>query len=98
MSALVLYGNRESGHSYKVKLALALLALPHEYREVDLQVPHPQRRADFRELSPFGEVPVLVQNGAPLAQSNAILAHLARITGRLGGQLDPELITQWLFW
>ena len=98
MAALVLYGNRESGHSYKVKLALTLLELPHEYREVDLRVSHAQRSSDFRELSPYGEVPVLVENGVPLAQSNAILAHLARSTGRLGGQLDPDLVTQWLFW
>jgi glutathione S-transferase len=94
----VLYGNRESGHSYKVKLALTLLDLPHEYREIDLQVPHARRPADFRELSCFGEVPVLVENGVPLAQSNAILAHLARSTGRLGGRLAPDLVTQWLFW
>lgn len=98
MAALVLYGNRESGHSYKVRLALTLLELPHEYREVDLRVPHEQRSPDFQQLSRFGEVPVLVENGAPLAQSNAILAHLARSTGRLGGQLDPDLVTQWLFW
>ncbi len=31
MSSLVLYGNRESGHSYKVRLALTLLGLEHEY-------------------------------------------------------------------
>lgn len=95
---VVLYGNHQSGHSYKAKLALTLLGLPHEYREVDLQVPHAQRRSDFRELSPFGEVPVLVESGASLAQSNAILAHLARTTGRFGGQLGPDLVSQWLFW
>ncbi len=98
MAAIVLYGNRESGHSYKVKLALTLLGLPHEYREVDLKLPHSRRSSDFRELSRFGEVPVLVEDGMPLAQSNAILAHLAHSTGRLGGQLDPDLVTQWLFW
>jgi glutathione S-transferase len=98
MTDLLLYGNRESGHSYKVKLALTFLELPHEYREVDLDVPLSQRLVDFREVSPFGEVPVLVENGAALAQSNAILAHLARSSGRLGGQLEPDLVTQWLFW
>jgi glutathione S-transferase len=98
MTALVLYGSRESGHSYKVKLALTLLDLPHEYREVDLRVPHARRPSDFRELSRFGEVPVLVDNGSALAQSNSILAHLARSTGRLGGELSPNLVSQWLFW
>ncbi len=33
---LVLYGNRESGHSYKVALALRLLGRPYIYRAVDL--------------------------------------------------------------
>src|SRR5215510_5595115 len=98
MAGAVLYGNRESGHCYKVKLALVLLGLPHEYREIDLALPRAQRPAEFREASRFGEVPVLVQDGAALAQSNAILSHLARSTGRLGGGLDPDLVTQWLFW
>jgi len=98
MTALVLYGSRESGHSYKVKLALTLLGLSHEYREVDLNVPLAQRSTDFRDVSPFGEVPALVWNGGSLVQSNAILAHLAQSTGRLGGQLAPDLVSQWLFW
>ena len=98
MAGFVLFGNRESGHSYKVKLALTLLGLPHEYRDVDLQVPHAHRRADFREHSRFGEVPILVHDGVALAQSDAILLHLARTTRRLGGDLDPDLLTQWLFW
>jgi glutathione S-transferase len=98
MAAPILYGNLESGHSYKVRLALTLLGIDHEYRIVDLDQPHEQRRADFRAVSPYGEVPVLVDDGVPLAQSNAILLHLARRSGRLGGELDQDLLTQWLFW
>lgn len=95
---MILYGNRESGHSYKAALALALLGLPHEYRAVDLGVPRPDRPAEFRAVSRFGEVPVLVAEGRPpLVQSNAILLHLARSTGRLGGD-DPDGIAEWLFW
>ena len=33
---------------------------------------------DFRALTPFGKVPVLVENGTPFVESNAILRHLAR--------------------
>ncbi len=98
MSSLVLYGNRESGHSYKVKLALAVLGLAHEYRPVDLALKRDERPADFRAASRFGEVPVLLIDGVPLAQSNAILAYLARTTGRLGGSLEPHRIDEWLFW
>ncbi len=99
MSLPILYGNRESGHSYKAKLALTLLGMDHEYREVDVVTqPREQRRPDFRAVSPYGEVPVLVENRVALAQSNAILLHLAKRTGRLGGELDPDQLAQWLFW
>ncbi len=98
MTPPILYGNRESGHSYKVRLALTLLGIEHDYRTVDLDLPREQRRADFRAVSPYGEIPVLVDDGVPLAQSNAILLHIARRTGRLGGELDQDLLAQWLFW
>lgn len=94
----ILYGSRESGHAYKVKLALNVLGIAHEYRAVDLRIPRSQRRQDFREVSPFGEVPVFVDDGIPFAQSNAILVHLARKSRRLGGQSDLAPVVQWLFW
>jgi glutathione S-transferase len=93
----LLYGSRESGHAYKVKLALTLLGVAHEYREIDLRVAPSQRRPDFLRVSPYGEVPVFVDGEHVLAQSNAILLYLARETGRLGGG-DLDLVTQWLFW
>jgi glutathione S-transferase len=98
MPRLVLYGNRESGHSYKVKLALRLLGLEHAYRPVDLALDRCDRPPDFREVSRYGEVPVLVTDGEPLVQSNAILMHLARTTGRLRGECDPDRTVEWLFW
>jgi len=97
MTLPILYGSRESGHAYKVKLALTLLDIAHEYREVDLRLPLDERRSDFRSASPYGEVPVFVEGELVLAQSNAILIHLARETGKLGGR-DLERVTQWLFW
>jgi glutathione S-transferase len=96
--SIVLYGNRESGHSYKVKLALSILGMEHEYRTVDLTLDRCNRPPDFREASRFGEVPVLVVDGEPLVQSNAILMHLARTTGRLRGEHDPDRTVEWLFW
>jgi glutathione S-transferase len=98
MPNLVLYGNRESGHSYKVKLALTLLGLEHEYRPIDLTIERNKRPPEFREVSRYGEVPVLVTNGEPLVQSNAILMHLARTTGQLRGECDPDRTVEWLFW
>lgn len=94
----ILYGSRESGHAYKVKLALSVLGIAHEYRAVDLRQPHGQRRQDFRDASPYGEVPVLVDGDVVLAQSNAILIHVARRARRLGGDGNLGEVTQWLFW
>jgi len=98
--SLVFYGHPESGHSYKVALALSMLELRYEYRWVDVFAPRDQRAADFRAASPFGEIPVLVTDGVPLAQSNAILLHLMRRTRRLGGETEAraDRVQQWLFW
>lgn len=96
MSKPILFGHHESGHSYKVRLALVLLGIDHEYRYVDVMKPLEHRRKDFRGASLYGEIPVLVTDGEPLAQSDAILLHLARITGRLGGD-DLDRTAQWLF-
>ena len=77
--APVLYCNRESGHSYKVALALRLMGIGFEQRPVDLNLPREQRPADFRSASLFGEVPVFVdEDGLAVCQSNAILDHIAR--------------------
>jgi glutathione S-transferase len=97
MTLPILYGSRESGHAYKVKLALSFLDVAHEYRDVDLRVPLSERRSDFRLVSPFGEVPVFVHDNFSLAQSNAILLHLVRQTRQLGAR-DIDVVTQWLFW
>jgi glutathione S-transferase len=98
--SLKLYGNRESGHAYKVRLMLNLAGLPHEFEEVDIFGPHEQRPAAFRALAPFGEVPLLVHAGRPYVQSNAILLHLAAHTGALDGEVAERIgrVREWLFW
>jgi glutathione S-transferase len=99
MRDVVLYGSHTSGHSYKVRLFLTLARIPHRYVWVDLSVPRPERPEEFRRVSQFGEVPVLVVEGTPQAQSNAILLRQARETGSFGpprGSWDQ--LTTWLFW
>lgn len=97
---IILYGNRESGHSYKVRLALTLTHTLHEYRRVDLELPREERPADFRAASKFGEVPVLVDRGQAYVQSDAILLHVAQRTGKLYGRdaVDHDQVREWLFW
>lgn len=96
----LLYGNRDSGHSYKVRLFLALAGIAHDYVALDLAVPRAERPEPFRRASRFGEVPVLVTDGATLCQSDAILIHLAERTGRFGADSPAgwDEIRQWLFW
>jgi glutathione S-transferase len=90
MSKLILYGNRYSGHSYKVRLALVLADISHDYAHIDLALPREERPEDFRAASRFGEVPVLVADGVPLCQSNAILQWLTDSYGTLGGALGER--------
>lgn len=100
MARLLLYGNRDSGHAYKARLFLTLASVPHDYENVDLDVPHDLRPESFRAVAKFREVPVLVHDGLAIAQSNAILLHLARHTGRFGPPLGASWddVTTWLFW
>ena len=96
----VLWCHRDSGHSYKVALALALLGVNCEKRAVDLNLPREQREAGFRDASKFGEVPALVIDGHAIVQSNAILDFLARRFARLDG-IDMHAQThvrEWLSW
>jgi glutathione S-transferase len=95
-----LFGNRESGHAYKVRLMLNLAQLPHEFEEVDISLPRAARPEPFRSLAQHGEVPLLVHGGRPYVQSNAILLHLAEYSGALEGDASEHIgrVREWLFW
>ncbi|MCD0504156.1 glutathione S-transferase family protein [Bordetella petrii] len=70
-----------SGHAHRARLFLSLLGLPYELVAVDL--PSGQHKTPgFLTLNPFGQVPVLDDDGIVIADSNAILVYLARKTGR----------------
>ncbi|GAA0720681.1 glutathione S-transferase family protein [Dokdonella soli] len=101
MTTPILYCNHESGHSYKVALALALMGVPFEQRTVDLNLAREQRSEDFRHASLFGEVPTLIdEDGLAICQSNAILDHLARRHRKLDGATPAAQtrVREWLAW
>ncbi len=100
MPHFALFGNRESGHSYKVSLMLAVAGIAHDYQEIDLDLPRGERPEPFRSLSKYGEVPLLLHDGKPFVQSNAILLHLAGVCGKFGGESAErmEQVREWLFW
>jgi len=92
-----LYNVAYSGNSYKVRLLLAQLAIPCEIIEVDI-LKGESRTPEFLKINPNGRTPVLDDDGFILAESNAILAYLAR-----GTKFLPEdrkkfgQVFQWLF-
>jgi len=96
---LTIYGDSVSGNCLKVKWTAEKLGLDYDWVEVD--VVKGQTRTDaFRTLNPAAQVPtVVLADGRPLAQSNAIIWHLAE-----GSELIPAdaylraKTLEWLFW
>lgn len=76
-----LYYHPLSGHSHRVRLFLSLLGIQHTLIEVDLLV-KAQKTPEFLKLNPFGQVPVLDDDGAVFSDSNAILVYLAKKFGK----------------
>jgi len=75
-----LYYHPISGHAHRAHLFLSLLGLDFELVEVDL-LKAEQKSEAFLKLNPFGQVPVLEDDGLVIADSNAILVYLARRYG-----------------
>ena len=65
-----------SGHSHRARLMLSLLGLNAQFIEVDLKN-GAHKAPTFLQLNPFGQVPVLEDRDAVIADSNAILVYLA---------------------
>lgn len=73
---LKLYRHPLSGHAHRAQLALSLMGLPHQLIEVDLKKAA-HKTPDFLKLNPYGQLPVLDDNGTVVFDSNAILVYLA---------------------
>lgn len=71
-----LYRHPLSGHCHRVELLLSVLGLPYELIDVDLAA-GTHKTASFLELNCFGQVPVIQDGDATIADSNAILVYLA---------------------
>lgn len=101
MSGYKVHGDSISGNCLKVKWTLDLLGEPYEWIETSV-LKGETRTPDFLALNPTGQVPLLTTaKGRGLAQSNAIILHLAE---KHGGGLLPEKnfdrarVYEWLFW
>jgi len=76
-----LYYHPISGHAHRARLFLSLLGQQHDLIEVDLKS-GAHKQPEFLALNPFGQVPVLDDNGTVIADSNAILVYLAKRLNR----------------
>ena len=95
---LRLYDYFESGNAYKVRLLLNQLEIPFECVPVDILAGETRTNA-FETKNLNHRVPVLEwPDGRCLAESNAILLHLAEGSRFLPKEpFDRALATQWMF-
>jgi glutathione S-transferase len=96
---LHIHGDSRSGNCLKVKWTADCLGLAYDWTEVDILAGQ-SRTPEFLALNPAGQTPlVILEDGRPLAQSNAIILHLAE-----GSDLVPRdaygraKMLEWMFW
>lgn len=94
-----LYHYPLSGHAHRACLFASLLGLEHELVEVDL-ASGAHKKPEFLALNAFGQVPVLEDGDAVIADSNAILVYLAKKAGRTDwlpeDPLGAAMVQRWL--
>ncbi|WP_312742398.1 glutathione S-transferase [Cedecea neteri] len=76
-----LYDFPLSGHAHRARLFISLLGLPHELVELDLKA-GAHKLPEYLALNPFGQVPLLDDEGTLIPDSNAILVYLAKKSGQ----------------
>jgi glutathione S-transferase len=98
-AAMTVYGDSISGNCLKVKFVADRLGLPYDWVETSVLAKE-TRTPEFLALNPAGQVPVVVfADNGPLAQSNAIILHLAENTDLIPDDpFERALMYQWLFW
>ena len=93
------YGDSISGNCLKVKWTIEYLDIPYRWIETGV-LQGETRTPDFLAMNPAGQVPLAVlSDGRSLAQSNAIIGHLAEGSALIPA--DPYArakMMEWLFW
>ena len=94
-----IYGDSISGNCLKVKWTADLLGLGYQWRETSV-LTGDTRTPAYLAMNPAGQVPLVrFADGRILAQSNAIILHLAE--GSVLIPADPYVrakMLEWLFW
>jgi glutathione S-transferase len=94
-----IYGDSISGNCLKVKWTCDYLGLAYDWIEVDI-LKSQSRTPEFLAINPAGQVPtVVLGDGRPLAQSNAIILHLAEGSDLVPSDAyDRARMLEWMFW
>lgn len=94
-----LYGNLGSGNVLKVKYIAEATGTPFVLHNIASRSGATQT-PEFLALNPAGQMPVIVlDDGRPLAQSNAILRYLARGSRFIPADAyEAAKVDEWLFW
>lgn len=93
------YGDSISGNCLKVKWVADRLGLSYDWIETSVLTGETRTPA-FLAVNPSGQVPaVVLADGRPLAQSNAIILHLAEGSDLIPGDAyDKARMMEWMFW
>ncbi len=96
---MTVFGDSISGNCLKVKFVADHLGLPYDWVEISV-LDRETRTPDFLAMNPAGQVPVVrFADTGVLAQSNAIMLHLAWNSDLIPQDAwDRALMFQWLFW
>jgi len=94
-----IYGDSISGNCLKVKWTADHIGLAYDWIETSV-LTRATRTDAFLALNPAGQVPlVILPNGKPLAESNAIILHFAEGTSLIPHDgYERARMLQWLFW
>lgn len=96
---MLLYDSPSSGNCYKVRLLLSHLGIPFERHPMN-PADRSNRREMLGDLNPALRVPTLVlDDGKPLAESNAILWYFGDGTRFVPeGKYERAQVLQWMFY
>jgi glutathione S-transferase len=94
-----IYGDSISGNCLKVKWVADSLGLSYDWIETSV-LKSESRTEAFLAMNPAGQVPaVILDDGRPLAQSNAIILHLAEGSALIPADAyERARMLEWMFW
>jgi glutathione S-transferase len=96
--SLILHEYSQSGNCYKIRLTAALLGVPIERREYDIQKGETRTPQFLAEVNPNGRIPVLQIGERFIPESNAACFYLADGTALVpDGRFDRADMLRWMF-